>query len=494
VTFKILLISPPVFDFYFTPARKEPLGLLYIKSAFEGLSDFTVDIYNTTLSGKKKKVKMPDVFSYLNRYYYEDCSLFSLFSKYQRFGDSYNKIVARARSGYDLIAISSLFSGYHPDVEDLIKRIKSEIDIPVVVGGWAVTSEGKELFKDSAADFFIRGDGEDSFKKLAICLKDGDPVEKVPSLIYKKDGVIFENNCILESCSFLDKFPKREGEYYFKGERSARVTVSRGCLFSCNFCSIHKYQKFRKRSIESIREELVYLFDIGIRFVNFEDDNLFSEKLWSEEFLDLLLEFHKKGISFAAMNGITAINLAPVVDKAIESGFVEFNLSLVSSSKKTAGTIKRPIFLESIKKIAEKSKGKVDTLVFLIAGLPENTPEDLISDVQILSEMDVKIGVSPLYLLPGLSMFEQMGIPEDRRLLRGSALFKFGKQFSREDVVSIWKYVRMVNVLKGSAIDKLDESLFYFNKSVKEKVWYYKTKNGGWKKSFEFSTSLPQLV
>ena len=62
---KILLLSPPVFDFYFTPARKEPLGLLYIKMALEKIKNVSVDIYDTTISGKTRKVILPASLNYL---------------------------------------------------------------------------------------------------------------------------------------------------------------------------------------------------------------------------------------------------------------------------------------------------------------------------------------------------------------------------------------------------------------------------------------------
>ena len=74
---KILLISPPIFDFYYTPGRKEPLGLLYIKTALDKINGVLADIYDCTLSGKVKKITTPDCYHYLQEIYREDVSQFA---------------------------------------------------------------------------------------------------------------------------------------------------------------------------------------------------------------------------------------------------------------------------------------------------------------------------------------------------------------------------------------------------------------------------------
>ena len=195
------------------------------------------------------------------------------------------------------------------------------------------------------------------------------------------------------------------------------------------------------------------------------------------------------------MNGITAINLLPFTQDALDAGFIEFNLSLVSSDILTAKNLKRAVFKSPIEKIASITKGKIEIIVFLIAGLPENNPQILLDDIIYLATLPVKIGISPLYLVPNIDMFEKMNLPQNRDLLRGSALHKFGENFSREDVVSIWKYVRMINALKLSSLDDkiLKENLFYFKKSINEKIWYYKS-NGEWLTSFSFKLELPKKI
>lgn len=494
---KILLLSPPKFDFYFTPARKEPLGLLYIKSALEKFDGLKVDLYDATWSGKKKKVSTPYSFDYLKEIYPPDKSYFSLFSSYFRFGDSYNKIIDRIVLGsYNIVMVSALFSGYFPDVEELVCRIKDETNALVAVGGWAVDAEKKKLFATSRADFFLCGDDENTLPDFIKTIQGAIPLEKVPGILFRDRDSIVEYPAQREA-AITNEFPRRCCTYRCNGKRIASMILSKGCLYNCAFCAVHRYRKFSIRSIQSIDNELTYLLNLGIEIVNFEDDNLFYSERFSREFLDLLKEYHNKGMHFAAMNGITARNILPFADQIVKAGFRELNLSLVTSDPATSRFFHRPFDITTLKKIIHKVNGRISTIVFLILGLPGSSPNKVLRDILELAELPVLIGVSPLYLIPGIPLFEKMGIPSDRRLMRGSALYRFGQSFSREDVASLWKFVRMINRMKkfdDKLSDEDEENLFYFRKSVREKRWYRKEEPGTWKRSFRFDVNLPVKI
>lgn len=491
---KILLLSPPVFDFYFTPARKEPLGLLYIKMALEKIKNVSVDIYDTTISGKTRKVKLPESFNYLKEIYAKDHSCFSLFSNYYRFGDSFNKIIDRIIKGkYDIAGISALFSAYFPDVENLIRLIKEKTRAKVVAGGWAVNAEKERLFAESKADFFLSGNGEDTFPQFVNALINNTPLEEVKGVIFRKNGTIHSTPQLIQS-KIPEDFPLRTNKYFFNNKRIAKVVLSRGCLYKCDFCPIHTGNTFSLRTIQSIERELKYLSGAGIEIVDFEDDNLFCTKEFSRELIPLLEKYHNKGLSYVAMNGITARNIVTFIDRIIKAGFIELNLSLVTSDDKLSHSVNRPFSLEVIKEVINHVQGRIKTLVFIIIGLPGSTPKKVLNDILALAQLPVTIGVSPLYMVPGVPMFEKMGLPSDRRLLRGSALYKFDNSFTREDVASLWKFVRMVNWLKSSRNNLSNdekENLFYFSKSITEKTWYRKTRNNIWEKGFSFTIDLP---
>lgn len=472
--FRILLISPPVFDFYYTPARAEPLGLLYLKGALDRFDFTETEILDCQARHRSKKIAWPESFDYLKKYYTSDNSPWSLFQSYHRFGDSFNSIIDKINQhDYDLVGVSALFSGYFPDVEELIKRIKQETKSLVVAGGWAVSAEEASLFKESAADFFIPGSGEESITKLATALFHNKSFSDVPGLIWRNNKDIV---CNQKSSEPIPEFiPPRTASYFFKGKRIAKMTVSRGCTNRCSFCSIHQIQCYSRRSIESIEEELKFLLSTGIEIVNFEDDNLFSDTDFNIQFIPLLKKYHDSGLSYAAMNGLTASTLTSIVEDLIDAGFIEFNLSLVTAKRSSAENSRRPFYIETLSDIVRQINGRVPTLVFLILGLPDTEPAQVLQDIVMLSELPVIIGVSPLYLLPGIAYLEKIGMPADRRMLRGTALHKFDPAFSRDDVISLWKVTRMINYLKSAenpSDKEILDNIEYFQKSIIEGRWY----------------------
>jgi radical SAM superfamily enzyme YgiQ (UPF0313 family) len=508
MSYKVLLLSPPIFDFYATAGRNEPLGLLYIQEALRGLEGVDVTLYDSRAAGRKKPVQWPESLDYLRKIYVEDTSPFALLHTYQRFGDAFDRIVSVIKAGgFDLLAIASLFSAYHPDVESLVGRIKSETGIPVVVGGWAVFAEPEWMARHGQADYYCSGDGETVLPQLIKALRAGQSPGRIGGLMVKAapaDGSAPSSSPVCPApvyhqpdVSFCENFPRRQVTSRFRGTPMASMVISKGCRLGCAFCSVHRRYRFAVKPIELIRREMEHLHELGTRIVNFEDDNLFADRAFSLELLDLLTGFHQRGMAFAAMNGITALNLQPLVERVLQAGFFELNLSMVSGNGAVLKQVSRPAFVDAIADIAQKSVGRAEVLAFIIAGLPGATVDAVIADILTLARLPLTIGFSPLYLLPGVPLFAGFELPQDRRLLRGSALYAFGDGFRREDIASLWKYCRMLNHLKRASTPLSphdQESLNYFGRSLKEGQWYCRHKDGSWQTAFRFSTPLPRRI
>jgi len=482
----ILLIAPPIFDFYSTPHRMEPLGLQYIKEALLSFGH-SVKLYDATASGKVKTQIMPSELEYLSKYYEEDVSPFSLHSGYKRFGDSFSKIIKFINDrNFDLIGISSLFSPYHPDVENLVCEIRKVSSIPIVIGGTAVTAQKEVLFERSSADFMISGCGTESMPLFADFIAGKLAIEKVPGLIFRKNGTIFSNATSSEPPWSTNITPKRENLRIFRKKKIAKTVFSSGCQNRCSFCSIHRDNKFALREIEHIRNEFEYLKNIGAEIIDIEDDDIFSQPHFTKEVLKLLKEYHKSGIQFTAMNGLTAKNILPIADELAEAGFLKLDLSLVTGLKTVASGMNRPHDKEVIKKIIQAVDGRIEIEVFLIPGLPGTTLESTLETMIDLNKFKIKCGLSPLYPVPGVPMFERMGIPENLRLCRGTALYPFDTH-ERSNIASLLKISRFLNYSLTSASDPdFEENRRYFLKSLERKKWFRKTKTGEWVDSFEW--------
>lgn len=485
---KSLLVAPPVFDFYFTTHRMEPLGLLYIREALEK-AGHDVTLYDVTLSGKAKRVATPPEFAYLDKFYEEDASPFSLHCGYKRLGDSFLKIVDFIKkSDFDLIALSSLFSPYHPDVELLAAEIKKSVDIPVVIGGTAVNAQKKKIAETTNADYLNCGNGAVTLPLLADAIAGKISFEEVPGLIYRKNGEIIFNEPSLEPAWCGDLIPHRFGFRYFRKKKISKMIFSAGCRNRCAFCSIHRDNRLAFRDIPHIKKELEYLLSIGAEIVDIEDDDIFSNGGYTTQLLDILEEMHAKGLSFTAMNGLTARNILPFSERLVSSGFIKLDLSLVSAEKSVAKGLHRPHGIAEIEEIIRRTEGKTEIEVFLIPGLPGTELAETCTTLLHLHKLGVKGGLSPLYLVPGVPMFEEMGIPENVRLCRGSALYPFDEE-KRANVASLLKISRFLNYSLDHKNDEdYSEFLHFFNESLKRRRWFKLGKDDGiWRDSFEFT-------
>ena len=101
----ILLIQPPIRDFYLTAKRTIPYGLTCIASALIE-SGYSVDILDALATSKARVRDLPEQMSYLRQYYPQpDRSPFALFRK--------KSARIRCVSGGYLIFIHALHAAGH---------------------------------------------------------------------------------------------------------------------------------------------------------------------------------------------------------------------------------------------------------------------------------------------------------------------------------------------------------------------------------------------
>ena len=118
---KLLLIQPPVQDFYNTDVRLQPIGLAYLKAAVnKHLPEVDVIIKDYHAGCGRRTVAIPKELLYLKDYYpVADKSPFSTFDRYYHFGKPFEAIeqeIAEIRP--DVVGISSLFTPYSGGVGD----------------------------------------------------------------------------------------------------------------------------------------------------------------------------------------------------------------------------------------------------------------------------------------------------------------------------------------------------------------------------------------
>ena len=182
----------------------------------------------------------------------------------------------------DLVGISAITSTA-PQSYRLADKVRAAGGI-VVLGGTHTSFLPEEGLEH--ADFVIRGEGEFAFQELVDAIRRGDGFEKIQNLSYRQDGRVV-NNPERPKIPNLDVNPIPDYKLISGWKPGGVISVapSRGCPFSCTFCSVPGMygHAFRTHSIERVLQELT--LHKGNMYTFFADDIFTANKKRVKELL-----------------------------------------------------------------------------------------------------------------------------------------------------------------------------------------------------------------
>jgi anaerobic magnesium-protoporphyrin IX monomethyl ester cyclase len=191
----------------------------------------------------------------------------------------------------DLVVVSALSTCNTHTVLRTVSLVKKvDPEIKTVVGGQHFTALAQESLEQyPEIDYVIRGEGELTLLELVKSLDNNKPPVHIQGLSYRINGRVIHNpsrpliknldDLPLPGYHFVEDQAHR---YHFRmmakqGAGYALVEASRGCQYSCTFCSQWKFWggHFRTKSPERVADEMEHLYqEYGISFQWLTDDNL----------------------------------------------------------------------------------------------------------------------------------------------------------------------------------------------------------------------------
>jgi radical SAM superfamily enzyme YgiQ (UPF0313 family) len=472
---KVLLLQPPVQDFYNTDIRLQPIGLAYLKAASKKyLPEIRVTIKDYHHGQSRRTIPLPHELSYLKDYYSkDDKSPFSTFHHYYHFGADFETIAEEvAREKPDLVGIAALFAPYHREVLCCAEAIKKRCQVPILVGGAHVSAMPEIMLAHPAIDFVIQGEGERPFVELLKTLSSTPGVKsrgleikhrvlvQVPNLGFKKNGKMILNprkgNFPIETLPFPDLSDLPQDHYLFEKKPLCFIITSRGCPYRCAFCSVQKTfgHRCRRRSAENILAEIRQRYGEGYRVFDFEDDNLTFDRKEMTELCDKLIRtFPQKDIQLLAMNGVCYWTLErDILKRMRRAGFTHLNLSLVSTNTKLLKIVRRPNPLKKYRQVIQDASALGFKIVaYQILGLPGDTLPSMIKTLVFNAKLPVLLGASPFYLIPRSPIASRFDASSETDVFRArlTAMAVETKHFKREDLYTLLITTRILNFLKG---------------------------------------------
>lgn len=460
----ILLIQPPIRDFYLTAKRTIPYGLLSIAAALRR-GGFRVALLDALARGKSRPAPLPSVLEEpASLYGQSDLSPFALFTAYRHFGYALSTIAdAAARSGAFLIGISSLFSAYEDMALACAEVVKSRSPQAfVVLGGHHPTAFPERVLHHPSVDFVLRGDGETSLPLLAQTLRLRGNLAAVPGIAFTEANGR-QRISPPAYVSQLDRLPlpavdlMKTPYYARRGKASLTIAASRGCNMTCSYCCMGAHSKipYRRRSVAHVMQEIDHAArrrEIGL--IDFEDENLAVDRSWLADLMQHIERyFSGHQPELRAMNGL----YPPVLDRGLiarmrSAGFRQLNLSLATCSRQQARRFHRPFAVNDFDRVIGWGEKEGLTAVgYLIAGAPGQDPLGSIDDLLFMASRRVLVGLSLFYPAPGSLDFERCrsaGLLPGSPLRWRSSAFPIHEGPRRLQSATLLRLSRILNFMK----------------------------------------------
>ena len=186
----------------------------------------------------------------------------------------------------DVVGISTITSTAPPSYA-LAEKVRTA-GIPVVLGGTHTSFMTEEGLRH--ADYVIRGEGEGAFVELLEALEGKRDLETIQNLSYRRDGQVV-HNVERPMIRDLDVNPIPDFDLVRGWTRGGIVSIatSRGCPYSCTFCSVPGMygHAFRTHSVDRVLQELKCHRDTS--YVFFADDIFTANKRRTKELLSRMI-------------------------------------------------------------------------------------------------------------------------------------------------------------------------------------------------------------
>jgi len=270
-----------------------------------------------------------------------------------------------------------------------IKSIKKALPNSLsVLGGPHPTFMPAEVLKDTRVDVVILGEGEETMVHLA-----SDYIDKERQDISSISGIAYTDpqtrvikftqpRPLIKDLDSLP-LPARHlvpfDSYNASKDQSGGMITSRGCVFSCGYCtfSLIMGKKFRSRSPQNVVDEIEELYyHYKIRDIAFLDDTFLLNK---KRAYAIAQEIKDRGldVNFVASSRVDMVNYN-LLQKLKSSGMSTLYYGVEMGSQRILDLMKKGITLKQAEDAVKNAKkAGLNVLTSFILGYPGETKEDM---------------------------------------------------------------------------------------------------------------------
>lgn len=340
------------------------------------------------------------------------------------------KLIDSEALGLSLDKTASDVLDYNPDIvginlltptlnlsKKIIRNLKAKNPkLKIIVGGSHATIRPKQVLNDiSEIDILVKGEGELSLEEIL----GGKRLSEIKGISYIKNGKIIHNqnrplNNDLDSLDFIDRNFFVNDPYKRGGNFKSVIMGSRGCNYTCSFCSapLTSGQRIRVRSIENIVDEVEFLKEAhGINSVHFLDNDFMHNK---KRALNLADEMNSRNLNIKwralARVDMTARYGKEFLRKIKRAGCYQLVFGVESGTQRILDLIKKRTTPEQAKQAIQYCKeAGIKTKAYYMLGFPTETLQEMNQTLKHAKKLNTDVACFILVkAYPGTEMYNTL--------------------------------------------------------------------------------------
>jgi anaerobic magnesium-protoporphyrin IX monomethyl ester cyclase len=348
------------------------------------------------------------------------------------------------RSKPQVVGVYSMFSFKKSSLE-IARMLEDNCDL-IVAGGPLPTLDPTGFLE--VFDAVVVGEGEETMVELVEHFEKGTGLSGVKGIAYKEGEAVRFN----PPRGFVDDldclhFPPRElfdnaayKRYYAKrfGYTTSPLITSRGCPFTCDFCSRPVFgRSFRSRSAGNIVDEVEHIVGLGYDRVWFADDCFTLNR---DHLLDVCGEIVCRGVDvgWECLSRVDTMSREVAIEMR-NAGCVRVFFGIESGNDRVLGLMNKQITVKQARRAVYTAKSAgLQVGAFFIVGYPGESDRTVLDTLRFASGLPLDyLSFTLPYPIPGTALFERVqgngGVavedweePKNWSLIRHKLLYEAG--------------------------------------------------------------------
>jgi radical SAM superfamily enzyme YgiQ (UPF0313 family) len=340
-------------------------------------------------------------------------------------------IVARIPVGTDVVAVTCMFSNEWLYTRHIINKVRACFpDVPIIAGGEHITAESyRSMLYTPALTACALGEGEELILELIDAIMCRSPLTDVHGIAFFDDDGNYRKTERKNRLRGLDEIPLPSWEEiplenYLRaqlgngtlGRRSIPMLASRGCPYTCTFCSSPSMWGTRwiSRDPKLVVDEIEsYVDRYNIDHIDFADLTTVINRRWIIDFCKLLIA-RQLPVTWSLSSGTRSEALDQEVLGYMKSAGIErITYAPESGSEKTLQRVKKRVNLQKMtESIRACVKVGICSRANFIFGLPGQTKLECFESIAFATKLCL-LGMHDVACMcfapyPGSYLFEKL--------------------------------------------------------------------------------------